>query len=108
MLLKLSSTCVVFFLIVLVNFINCDPIPYKDCGMFFLFRFLAHLDKINFYFISGSKGVTVNLFDISDCSTFPCIFHKNSTITLKLNFTTSNLVLFESNFFRFILTNPKY
>lgn len=28
------------------------------------------------------------MFDISNCSKFPCLFYKNSNITLHLNFTT--------------------
>jgi hypothetical protein len=33
--------------------------------------------------------MNVTLYDVSGCSSLPCPFHKNQTIILKLNFTSS-------------------
>ncbi len=47
-----------------------DPVPVRDCG---------------------TKGVTLNSFDISGCSKFPCVFLKNQNASLTLNITSSML-----------------
>ena len=39
--------------------------------------------------IKGTNGVTVNYFDVSGCKNLPCIFPKNTNVSLKLNFTSS-------------------
>ena len=67
----INKTSKLLSLIFLMGFLwsaSADPIPYKDCG---------------------TKGVTVNTFDVSGCKNFPCVFPKNTNVSLVLNFTSS-------------------
>ena len=61
---------ILFSLLLIVSAVYADPIPYKDCG---------------------SKGgeISVQTFDVSGCSKFPCMFHKNTNATLTVKFTAS-------------------
>jgi hypothetical protein len=54
-----------------------DPVPVRDCG---------------------TKGVTLNSFDISGCSKFPCVFQKNQNASLLINITSSMYLKTDSFF----------
>ena len=55
-------------IVCMIGIAIADPVPVRDCG---------------------TKGVTLNSFDISGCSKFPCVFPKNQNASLTISITSN-------------------